>query len=51
MQGSEFLADAKRQGLDVRPVTGAEADALIEQVYATSPDIVKLAVEFMKEAQ
>jgi tripartite-type tricarboxylate transporter receptor subunit TctC len=47
----EFLADAKRQNLDVRPVTGAEADALIKQVYATSPDIVKLAAEFMKGAQ
>jgi tripartite-type tricarboxylate transporter receptor subunit TctC len=51
MKDAQFLADAKRQDLDVRPVTGAEADVLIEQVYATSPDIVKLAAEFMKEAQ
>jgi tripartite-type tricarboxylate transporter receptor subunit TctC len=51
MKDPEFLADAKRQGLDVRPVTGAEADALIKQVYTTSPDVVKLAAEFMKEAQ
>jgi tripartite-type tricarboxylate transporter receptor subunit TctC len=51
MNDPEFLADAKRQNLDVRPLTGAEADALIKQVYATSPDIVKLAAEFMKEAQ
>jgi hypothetical protein len=35
----------------VRPVTGAEADALIKQVYATSPDIVRLAAEFMKGVQ
>src|ERR1035438_9184000 len=40
MKDPEFLADAKRQGLDVRPVTGAEADALIKQVYTTSPDVV-----------
>jgi tripartite-type tricarboxylate transporter receptor subunit TctC len=48
MNDPEFLADAKRQNLDVRPVTGAEADELIKQVYATSPDIVS---EFMKGAQ
>ena len=51
MNDPEFLADAKRQNLDVRPLTGAEADALIKQVYTTSPDIVKLAAEFMKEVQ
>jgi tripartite-type tricarboxylate transporter receptor subunit TctC len=51
MRDPEFLVDAKRQDLDVRPVTGAEADALIAQVYATAPDIVKRAAEYMKEAQ
>ena len=51
MRDPEFLADAARQGLDVRPVTGAEADALIAQVYAAAPDIVRRAAEYMKEAQ
>jgi len=51
MLDPEFLADANRQGLDVRPVTGAAADALLAQVYATPPDIVKRAAEYMKEAQ
>ena len=51
MTDPEFLADAKRQDLDVRPLNGADADALIREVYATSPDIVKRAAEFMKEAQ
>jgi tripartite-type tricarboxylate transporter receptor subunit TctC len=51
MRDPDFLADAKRQDLDVRPVTGAEADALIAQVYATAPDIVRRAAEYMKEAQ
>ena len=36
LEGPGFPCRAKRQGLDVRPVTGAEADALIKQVYATS---------------
>jgi tripartite-type tricarboxylate transporter receptor subunit TctC len=51
MRDPQFLADAMRLNLEVRPVTGAAADALIAQVYATSPDIVKLAAEFMKEAR
>ena len=51
MEDPEFLADASRQGLDVRPVTGAEADALIAKVYTTAPDVVRLAAEYMKEAQ
>jgi tripartite-type tricarboxylate transporter receptor subunit TctC len=51
MEDPEFLADAGRQGLDVRPVTGAAADALIAQVYATAPDVVRRAAEYMKEAQ
>jgi tripartite-type tricarboxylate transporter receptor subunit TctC len=51
MEDPEFLADASRQGLDVRPVTGAEADALIAKVYATAPDVVRRAAEYMKEAQ
>ena len=51
MKDPEFLADAKRLDLDVRPTTGREAEVLIKQVYATSPDIVKIATEFMKEAE
>ena len=47
----EFLADASRQGLEVRPTNGVEADALIREVYASSQDVVKRAAEFMKEAQ
>src|SRR5215470_17185944 len=50
MRDADFLADAARQNLDVRPVTGAEADALIAQVYATAPEVVKRAAEYMKEA-
>jgi tripartite-type tricarboxylate transporter receptor subunit TctC len=51
MTDREFLADAARQGLDVRPVNGAEAEALIREVYASSPDVVKRAAQFMKEAE
>ena len=50
MTDPDFRADAARQDLDVRPVTGAAADALIAQVYATAPEIVKRAADYMKEA-
>jgi tripartite-type tricarboxylate transporter receptor subunit TctC len=51
MTDPQFLADAKRQNLDVRPVTGTEADVLIKEVYATAPDVLKRAAEYMKEGQ
>ena len=51
MMDPEFLADAARQGLDVRPLGGAEAQALIREVYASSPETVKRAADFMKEAE
>jgi tripartite-type tricarboxylate transporter receptor subunit TctC len=49
MKDPAFLAEAKRQDLEVRPVSGLEADALLKEVYATPPAIVKLAVDYMKD--
>jgi tripartite-type tricarboxylate transporter receptor subunit TctC len=49
MQDPEFLKDAQRQDLEVRPLSGAQADALIAEIYASPPAVVKLAVEVMKE--
>jgi tripartite-type tricarboxylate transporter receptor subunit TctC len=49
MRDADFLADMKRQDLEVRPVSGAEAEVLIRDIYATPPAVVKLAVEYMKE--
>jgi tripartite-type tricarboxylate transporter receptor subunit TctC len=49
MKDPAFLADAKKQDLEVRPILGADADALIREVYATPPAIVKLAVDYMKD--
>jgi tripartite-type tricarboxylate transporter receptor subunit TctC len=51
MKDPQFLADAKRLDIDIRPTTGREADALIAQVYATPSEIVNVAREFMKEVQ
>jgi tripartite-type tricarboxylate transporter receptor subunit TctC len=49
MRDPEFLADMKKQDLEVRPVSGTEADTLISDIYATPPAVVKLAVDYMKE--
>jgi tripartite-type tricarboxylate transporter receptor subunit TctC len=44
-----FLADAKRQDLEVHPTSGAEAAALLNEAYATPPELVQRAIEFMKD--
>jgi tripartite-type tricarboxylate transporter receptor subunit TctC len=49
MKDPTFLADAKRQELEVRPVSGAEAQVLIKDIYATPPEVVKLAIDYMKD--
>jgi hypothetical protein len=49
MRDPAFLADTKRQDLEVRPVSGSEADALLKEVYSTPPEIVKRAIDYMKE--
>jgi tripartite-type tricarboxylate transporter receptor subunit TctC len=40
MADPAFLAEAKQRGLEVNPVTGAEIDALIAELYQTPADIV-----------
>jgi tripartite-type tricarboxylate transporter receptor subunit TctC len=49
MKDPAFLADAKRQDLEVRPVTGIEAEVLIKDIYSTPPALVKLAIDYMKD--
>jgi tripartite-type tricarboxylate transporter receptor subunit TctC len=40
MADPEFLAEAKARGLEVNPVSGAEIDKLIEELYQTPADAV-----------
>ena len=49
MKDPVFLAEAQHQDLEVRPVSGTEAAALINEIYASPPGVVKLAIEAMKE--
>jgi tripartite-type tricarboxylate transporter receptor subunit TctC len=48
MKDPEFIAEARRQSVEVRPLSGAEVDALVKEVYASSPEVVKLAIEATK---
>jgi hypothetical protein len=36
----EFLAEARRRGLEVNPVSGAAIDKLVGEFYETPPDII-----------
>jgi tripartite-type tricarboxylate transporter receptor subunit TctC len=40
MADAEFLAEAKGRGLEVNPVSGADIDKLVDELYRTPPDIV-----------
>jgi tripartite-type tricarboxylate transporter receptor subunit TctC len=36
----EFVAEARQRGLEVNPVSGAEIDRLVDELYRTAPDII-----------
>ena len=40
MADAEFLAETRQRGLDVNPVSGADIDKLVGELYRTPPDIV-----------
>lgn len=43
MKDPEFLEEAKRQHLDIAPVSGEEIAAIIRKVYASPPDVIARA--------
>jgi hypothetical protein len=49
MADPDFLDEAKRLDLEVRPLGGAEVEALVNEIYATPPAVVKRAAEALKE--
>jgi hypothetical protein len=48
MKDPDFLAEARKVDLDIRPVAGKAVEALIKDIYASPPAAVKLATEVMK---
>jgi tripartite-type tricarboxylate transporter receptor subunit TctC len=49
MADPAFRAEAKNLSLDVEPVGGAEAEALLRELYASPAAVVKLASELVRE--
>jgi tripartite-type tricarboxylate transporter receptor subunit TctC len=49
MMDPDFLADATKIDVDVNPVTGAELDALLAELYATPKDIIAKAAAAMAQ--
>ena len=47
MVGADFLAAMRSQTLEVRPVGGAEVQKLMGEIYASPPDVVKLARDIL----
>jgi tripartite-type tricarboxylate transporter receptor subunit TctC len=47
VQGPEFQAEAARMKYDVTYTSGEEQQALIDQLYATPPEMLKKAASFM----
>jgi len=45
MRDPEFLADAEKSQAEVSPVTAAEIDRLLAEVYATPRDIITRAAK------
>ena len=43
MKDAEYLADAKKSRIDVNPVSGADIDKLLAELYATPKDVVQKA--------
>jgi tripartite-type tricarboxylate transporter receptor subunit TctC len=44
-----FLAETRRLELEVSPVSGAGVEALIKEIYAAPPAVVKIAAQAVKE--
>jgi hypothetical protein len=45
MADKDFLAEADKTQLEINPVSGADVEALVEDVYATPADVVAEAKE------
>jgi tripartite-type tricarboxylate transporter receptor subunit TctC len=45
MTDKDFVADADKAGIEINPVSGADVEKLVKEVYATSPAIIAKAKE------
>jgi tripartite-type tricarboxylate transporter receptor subunit TctC len=50
MRDPEYLAEAKKRGLEINPMSGAAIDKLIAGLYGASPDVLVAAKAAMTES-
>jgi tripartite-type tricarboxylate transporter receptor subunit TctC len=48
LKDEAFLADAKKQSLLLDPVAGEEAEKIMAQIYAASPDLIRKAKDVLE---
>jgi hypothetical protein len=48
VKDADFVADAKKQNLDVAPVDGEHLATLIKKIYATPKPIVDKIIELIR---
>jgi tripartite-type tricarboxylate transporter receptor subunit TctC len=48
MKDRDFLADAEKSLLEIRPVTGEDIQKLVKAVYKTPPEIARRAADILK---
>jgi hypothetical protein len=49
MHDAEFLAEAKRLALEVRPASGRDVQALLGEIYASPPAVVARASQLIRD--
>ena len=48
MKDADFLAEAKKQRMEIDPVSGAEINALLERVYSAPPAVIERIRQLVK---
>jgi tripartite-type tricarboxylate transporter receptor subunit TctC len=49
MKDAQFLAEAKQRQMDVNPMSGADIDQLVNELYQTPQDVVAAAKAVIAE--
>jgi tripartite-type tricarboxylate transporter receptor subunit TctC len=48
MQDKDFLADTAKAQMEITPVDGEKVQALVKEIYATPPEIAKMAASYLR---
>jgi tripartite-type tricarboxylate transporter receptor subunit TctC len=51
MKDPEYLADAKKQNLDIDPMTGGEIETMVRDIYASPPAVIARAKAALEEGK